>query len=306
MALVAALVLRNIRLVHSWNSGFANGRHARWQTVISESAKVPYHILFGTQAKAHFDIWAVLFFLSAVTVLWRAVANRRQGLACSRLPETSRTIVIWISVFAGTFAAATLLAELRTIAADYIRYDFPILPIFLIGCAVLFRFASDRIGRVAAVACVFSIAVIDARSLFAQREANMSSLPTDLLAQQVRPGISIGSFIENAVPPNATLVATAGQAVHYLLKRPVVAIIEPQYTVHAWDEADLRGVMEGFGAQYLLVFPGAGKERAPEQQAVPFLRALTEGHNPSWLTVAARTPGVILYRCAMCANEPLR
>jgi len=304
LTLVAWIMARNIRLVHSWNSGFANGRHAPWQTVISESARVPYHVLFGTQTKAHLDIWAVLFFTSLLVLAWRALANRRQGPAPARLPHTRRTTVIWMLVFAAAFAGGTLVAELRTIVADYVRYDFPLLPIVLIVCGVLFRFVNDRIARVAALACVLSVVMIDVHSLVAQRQAGMSSLPTDLLAQQVQPGTSMRTWIEQTVPSDATLIATEGQAVHYLLNRPVVAIIEPQYTVHTWDETDLRSVMRRFGAQYILVFPGAGKERAPEQQSVPFLLALSEGHNPGWLSVAARTRGVILYRCSSCSTVP--
>ena len=103
-------------------------------------------------------------------------------------------------------------------------------------------------------------------------------------------------YIKDSVPSDSVLVATEGQAVYYLLKRPVVSIIEPQYSLHTWDESDVKSVMQSFKAQYLLVFPGAGKMRAPEQQASPFLHELVEGHSPAWLAVAARTPGVILYR----------
>jgi hypothetical protein len=69
-------------------------------------------------------------------------------------------------------------------------------------------------------------------------------------------------------------------------------------------EAVTDVTMRRFGAQYVLVFPGAGKDRAPEQDAIPFFVALSEGHSPAWLNVAARTPGVILYHCASCSSDP--
>ena len=166
--------------------------------------------------------------------------------------------------------------------------------------------AGDTVGRVAAVLCVLSISLIDIRSASATRLTDQSSLPVDLLQQQVQPGESITNFIQAHVPRQDVIVATEGQAVYYLLKRPIVSIIEPQYSLHTWNEADVRSVMRSFGAQYFLVFPGAGEDRAPEQQSGPFLLALTEGHPPSWLSVAARTSGVILYRCADCAKTPAR
>ncbi len=303
---IAPVIIRNMALAHSWNSGFANGRHTPWKNVISDTLKAPYHIVFGEGSTARVDIWTVLFLLSALVLMGRAFANRRRSLASARLPAISSTILGWLLVFAVAFAVGILAAEFSTYAANEVRYNFPVFPVVLIACGVLFQYAGDRAGRIAALLCVLSIATIDTRSLLAARGADQSSLPADLLQQQVQPGLSLQTYIQAALPPNSILAATEGQAVYYLLKRPVVSIIEPQYSLHTWDEADVKSVMRSFGAQYLLVFPGAGKVRAPEQQAVPFLLALTEGHNPSWLSVAARTPGAILYRCAACVKAPVR
>lgn len=289
--LMAPVTIRNIVLTHSWNSGFANGRHTPWKAVLVDTIKAPYHILFGDSAVARLNIWTAVFLFSAFVILWRAYANRRR-----RMSENSGAILGWLFVYAATFTAGILAAELSTYAASEVRYNFPVFPLVLVGCAALFQLADGRIGRIAAGICVLSVAMIDARSVLAARLPGQSSLPADLLQQQVQPGTSIETYIRNTVPGNSVLVATEGQAVYYLLKRPVVSIIEPQYSLHTWSESDLKSVMQSFGARYVLVFPGAGKLRAPEQYASPFLRALTEGHPPAWLSIAARTPGVILYR----------
>lgn len=288
--LTAPVMIRNILLTHSWNSGFANGRHTPWKEVVSDTIKAPYHILFGASAVARLDIWTGLFFLSGIIVVSRAFANR------PRLPQSSRATLLWLLVFVATFTSCILVAELSTYAASEVRYNFPVFPLVLIGCAALFQLGGDRMGRIAALACVFAVVMVNGRSLLAARLSDQSSLPVDLLRQQVHPGLSIGAYINQTIPRKSVLVSTEGQAVYYLLKRPVVSIIEPQYSLHTWDESDVKSVMQSFGAEYFLVFPGAGKMRAPEQDASQFLRALTEGHPPSWLTVAARTPGVILYR----------
>ncbi len=298
--LMVPVTIRNIVLTDSWNSGFANGRHTPWKAVLSDTLKAPYHILFGDSAVARLNIWTAIFLLSAFVILWRAYANRRRGFASNGMTENSGTILGWLFVYAVTFTAGILAAELSTYAASEVRYNFPVFPLVLVGCAVLFQLADGRIGRIAAVICVLSVAMIDARSVLAARVADQSSLPADLLQQQVQPGVTIRSYIKNTVPPASVLVATEGQAVYYLLKRPVVSIIEPQYSLHTWSESDLKAVMQSFGARYFLVFPGAGNVRAPEQEASPFLRALRDGQPPAWLTVAARTPGVILYR----RNDP--
>ncbi len=294
--LMAPVTIRNVVLTHSWNSGFANGRHTPWKAVLSDTLKAPYHILFGDSAVARFNVWTAIFLLSAFVIVWRAYAQRRRGIASSGLAENSGTTLGWLFVYAVTFTAGILAAELSTYAASEVRYNFPVFPLVLVGFAVLFHLADGRIGRIAAVICVLSVAMIDTRSVLAARLPGQSSLPADLLQQQVEPGVSIRNYIDKTVPHNSVLVATEGQAVYYLLKRPVVSIIEPQYSLHTWSESDLKQVMQSFGARYFLVFPGADNVRAPEQEASPFLHALAEGEPPAWLTVAARTPGVILYR----------
>lgn len=299
--LIVPVIIRNLVYTHSWNSGFANGRHTPWREVVVETIKAPYHILFGVQAVARADIWTVIFLLSGVVVVWRAI-HRLRHPAQSLLPGTSPTILVWLGVFAVTFAAGILAAEFSTYAASEVRYNFPVFPLVLIGCGVVFQLAGDRIGRTAAALCVASMLMVDARSLLSARTADQSSLPTALLKQQVRPGLPMAKYIQTTLPHDSVLLATEGQAVYYLLKRPVVSLIEPQYSLHTWDEAGIRSVMRSFRADYFLVFPGAGKSLAPEQQATPFLRGLVDGHPPSWLQIAARTPGVILYRCRDCSS----
>lgn len=299
----APVMIRNVVFAHSWNSGFANGRHTPWKDVLVDSLKAPYHLIFGETAVARLDLWTVIFFLSAALLFWRTLTTLRFGLVATRLSETSRTILAWLLVFAFAFVAGVLAAELSTYAASEVRYNFPVFPVLLIAGGVLLQLADDRIGRTAALLCALSIVIVNARSLLAARTVDQSSLPVDLLQQQVRPGLSIQAYLQTTLPRDAVLVATEGQAVYYLLKRPVVSIIEPQYSLHTWDEADVKAVMRSFGAQYFLLFPGAGHVRAPEQQASSFLKELTAGHPPSWLTVAARTPGVILYSCAACSTS---
>jgi hypothetical protein len=304
--LVAPVILRNIVLVHSWNSGFANGRHTPWKLVVSDTLKAPYHIVFGVASVARFDMWIALFFFAALVLLWRAVANYRNQLPFTRLPEASVVTLTWMLVFAVAFSFGILVAELSTYAASEVRYNFPIFSIVLIACAVVFQFASDRIGRIAAILCVLSVILVNNRSSFAGAlRTGQSTVPAALLQQQIEPGLSMRSYLETALPHDAILLATDGQAVYYLLKRPTVSIIEPQYSLHIWDGPDVHSVMRNFGAQYFLVFPGADKLDAPEQESSPFLHSLTQGHPPSWLSVAARTPGTLLYRCADCAKPAL-
>ena len=110
--LIAPVILHNIVYAHSWNSGFANGRHTPWQEVVADSVKAPYHILFGVASPAHLGIATALFLVAALLLIWRVFANR--GLSSYRLPDVSHSILAWLLVVAVTFAAGILAAEFST------------------------------------------------------------------------------------------------------------------------------------------------------------------------------------------------
>jgi hypothetical protein len=298
--LIGIILLRNTQVTGSWKGGFNSGQANTLRTVVVESAKAAYHLVFGNRAKARLDVWVVIFTLSSLALFWRIVQNWRLSSDAYRFPKSARPALVWVGVVSASYAGGIILTGLKTIAFDALRYDFPLLPLLLILCGVLFQLAGPGIGRIAASVCVLCIAMINIRGLNAPPPVGQAEQVANLLREQVQPGISMRRWLQNALPPNATLVATDGQAAHYVLGQPVLSIIEPKFSRYFWDEAGVRSLMRQRRTSYFLLFPGAPPDSVPEQQSTPFLKALSAGQPPSWLNVAARTPDVILYRCPDC------
>lgn len=292
----ATVILRNIILTGSWNGGFSDSRHAPRAAVLAEIAKAPYHILVGSRTKAHFDIWAALLLLSGAALAGMALAALRRRREPA-LPTSGCEAWVWIALLTAAYAGGVLLAALTTIASSVERFYFPLLPVMLLMVGALVQLAG-RSGRIVSVVLVLAVVAINAKNLILLHPAQQHAIAADLLAEQVQPGISVRRAIENLMPANGTLFATNGQAVHYLLHRPVVSVLESSN--RAWDESDVRSLMRRFHAGYFLVFPGAQTKFVPEQESTPFLHALAAGQSTGWLSVAARSRGTILYRCAEC------
>jgi hypothetical protein len=284
----------------SWKGGFNSGQANSVRMVVVESAKASYHLVFGNRMKARLDVWAAVFALSALTLVWQIVRAWQFPSNAYHFPKSARPALVWIGIVSASYFGGIILTGLNTIAFDALRYDLPLLPLLLVLCGVLFQLAGPGIGRIAASVCVLCLVLINVRGLNASPLPGQAEEVAKLLGEQVEPGISMQRWLQNTLPPKATLVATDGQAVHYVLGQPVVSIIEPKFSRHFWDEAGIRTLMRQRRISYFLLFPGAPPDSVPEQQSTPFLKALSAGRPPSWLSVAARTPDVILYRCPDC------
>ena len=98
------------------------------------------------------------------------------------------------------------------------------------------------------------------------------------------------------------MAAVEGQAVHYILRSPVVAVIPAAATSRQGDGPAFQSLMRQFRAQYLLVFPGLDPDRIPEQSSYEFLRQLASGDAPTWLEPVARTRNAVVYKCVGCGT----
>jgi hypothetical protein len=122
------------------------------------------------------------------------------------------------------------------------------------------------------------------------------------LTEEVQPGVPLIEWLRQKLGRDGTMIAVEGQAVHYILKSPVVAVIPSGATSRRGDGPAFQALMRQFGAQYLLLLPGAPQDRIPEQSSYEFLRQVASGDTPAWLEPAARTRDAAVYRCIDCTN----
>jgi len=111
----------------------------------------------------------------------------------------------------------------------------------------------------------------------------------------------MANWLTSHVSPQDVLIAANGQIVHYVLQRPVVALIDPASSARETSASAFHALMSQFGARYLLLFPGS--KAVPEQDDTPFLNSLAAGSAPPWLTLATRTSDVEVYECTDCGKQ---
>jgi 4-amino-4-deoxy-L-arabinose transferase-like glycosyltransferase len=293
---IVPIQIRNIVDTGSWRGGFSGAGGHRLSVVLSEAVKSCYYLVFGSGVPVRRDIWIVAFALSLLLLCVFAI---RQGRTGWRFPPGA---LPWLGLLVAAYLGGILLTTLTSIAMALTRYFMPVYPLLLacLAGAVSPLAAGKRYAAVAIM--VLAVVVIQSRSLAARPGPARHMVVRETLRQETPNGTTVEQWLRDRLTPEDVLVAVNGQAVHYVLQRPVVALIDPQYSNRPVDEAAFHSLMALYGARYLLVFPGADAVLAPEQNAIPFLRNLAAGESPKWLAPAVRTSGVAVYECAGCAR----
>jgi hypothetical protein len=294
-----AIIARNSILTGSWRGGFSNSHKNNLKWVLVESVKAFYHMVFGDRVVAHLSIWIVLFAcaLPVAGVLaflaWRS--TKRQ-----ETPPAFRAATTWLALLVCVYWAGIVYAVMHSIASDLVRYYFPAYPLVLVILAAA-TLARKPLENIVIAALVVAVLAVQSRSLLTRPPSPPDLAVRNVLKEEVQPGTSIGKWLTSHVSPKDVLVAANGQIVHYVLQRPVVALIDPASSSRKIDDAGLHALMSQFGARYLLLFPGS--QDVQEQDDTPILNSLAAGSAPPWLTLATRTSDVELYECVSCVTS---
>ena len=297
-----AIMLRNYRLIGSWRGGFSAGQGHSIKFIVVESVKAFYHIAFGDRVVAHLNIWAILFLCSFVAAVALAVLAWRSGRA-AELPPNFALLAGWPALLVAIYGAGIIYAAMHSIASDLGRYYFPAYPLVLAILAAA-TLAHKTLEKAVLTVLVIAVLAVHSRSLLTKPNPPLIADVQRVFSEDVKPGDSLGQWLAGHVSRKDVLIAVNGQAVHYILQRPVVSMIQPIYSDHVYDDAGFHALMAQFGARYVLLFPGS--TLTPEQDEIPFLHALAAGSYPPWLSVAAKTRDATLYECGDCALSRLR
>lgn len=299
---IVPILVRNSVVTGSWKGGHSNGKSHPVSEVVHEFVTAPFHITLGDNARLTVDVWAMLL-VAAACVLAVALAGQARTVRLSR-PGFTLPALFWLAVMGGGYAAGIILTELTTIAAAT-HYYLPVYPLALMAAGAGLRRVASLMSRVALAACVICVLVINARSVANPRPEAPDGEVARLLNQPVEPGIPLKAWLKTRLRPCSVLVSTNGQAVYFVLRQPVVSIIDGGSSSREWNSATLRQLMEHYGAEYLLVFPGADPYAVLEQYNIPLFHELAGGGSLPWLHIAARVPGVIVYQCSECGRAAL-
>ena len=89
-----------------------------------------------------------------------------------------------------------------------------------------------------------------------------------------------------------------GEALYYVLNRPVVSILDPPEFSDPSDSGTFLDLMTRYKSRYLLLFPAIQTGSA----SFPFLNGLLTGETHDWLKLRVRTPDIAVYECEVCAK----
>lgn len=298
--LAGSVQIRNTVDTGSWRGGFTkSGRHSAI-TVVVETLRSLFHLVTGDRVPLRFDIWMLILVLSAALMLFFVI---RATMAKPVNPVPGRFEPLGWALFVGfAYIGGVMLAAMTTIAYDLPRYYFPVYPLLLACTAAAASVVAEGRKSLVVVLFVLSVITIEGRNLFVKPGQADWLLTRSMLAEEVQPGTSLLEWLRRQVRPDGTILAVEGQAVHYVLRRPVVAVIPAGDTGRQPDEAGFRSVMLQFRSRYLVLFPNAPPERIPDQTSYGFLQSVASGNAPAWLRLAARTRNAAVYECADCAN----
>ncbi len=294
--LVATVLVRNILEAGSWRGGFTSGGGHSLRFVLTETAKAVYHLVFGDRAPAGIDFWTVLFALALVAACsaWWKVQWRS---------DFNSAAVVWSGILVAAYTAGIMETALTTIAWSLNRYIVPLYPVVLAGLAAVFSIPATRRQVLSVAAMALSVVAVQSRSLSIPPPPAPHLIAAADLQQHVESGVSARQWLLDHVPPSSAVVSVNGQAMHYLLQRPTVSVIEPEDSSNRMDDTFFHAVMKRFSAHYLVVFPGEKSFATSPQDSIPFLHGLISGDIPHWLNRAASTRNTAIFECRDCVAQ---
>jgi hypothetical protein len=299
--LTGSVQIRNIFYTGSWRGGFDySGRRAPGAVLLG-TVRAFSHLITGDRVPVRFDVPMAIFLLSTALGLFLFI--RAWFVRAGSVRET------WVwTLFVGlAYTGGVILASLTTIAGDFPRYFFPVYPLLLIFTAVICSTVVCSSGAgglksLAVVLFVLSAVIVQGRNLFVAPEQPDWIFTRAILREEVQPGISFIQWLRKQDGPDEAIVAVEGQAVHYVVERPVVAVLPAEASARRMDEPGVRSLMLHFHSRYLLLFPDAPADRVPEQVSSPLLLSLAAGKVPAWLKPAAHTHDAAVYECEDCVK----
>lgn len=298
--LAIPILVRNTVITGTWRGGHSSGNGHTVAEVAREFLTAPFHIGLGDNAPISTGLWTALLLATGCFLVW-TLAARWKTPPPPVWPAYTLPALVWFAILSGGYVAGIVLTELTTIAAAT-HYYLPVYPIVLIAAGMAFRLATSVRARVALVLCVLPVLAVNALSVVYPRSLSSEREVARLMNGEVEPGVPLRQWLQGRLRPGSVLFSTNGQAVYWVLRQPVVSIIDGGSTSQEWTPAALRDLMAKYRATYLMVFPAADRYAVLEQYNIPLFGQLAAGESPEWLRIAARTPGVIVYECSGCAQ----
>jgi hypothetical protein len=295
--MLVVLFTRNAVLCGSWKGGNTKVTRLGMMVGISKIATGVWHLLLGD---ARFGTLHVVFLvaISLATAIALGVT-----LSSRRIPIGIASDAALPGFCFGFYCACMLYMGTHSVITVGRRMFYPFLPwILLLGSALLFwcthhtKHAALRSAFVAIILAGFvSYVTLNAGDIVSQQRPNPDRVVIALFAG-TSSASSLLQWFYSHVPDQSVIVAEEGQATGYALRRHTISLVGSRFSDEHWEELEVRHVMEAYGAEYLIIYPGLDPsiDYVPEESG--FLTRLGHGREPEWLHIAARSSLVKIYR----------
>ena len=296
---VAVVLVRNAVVAGTWMGGNSRPVHHSVSSVLFRFVIAAIELAVGPIQRprpAYLVLIAAAMALAAAGV---AVCARARKLAVAIGGREIALVVGYIVVYCGAIAYLGTVTQI-TIEA---RMFLPLLPLVLLAIAVLLSaepVSSSTRTRTAARVLVGSFMVAYALAGLGTvlRPARYPEhrFVADALALPMANGVPLARWLEETIPPDATIVSVEGQATEYVFHRNTISVTGRDFTNLVWDEAEMRDTMARFGAWYLVVYPDVVAKGATDHLDSELLRRLLAGNIPPWLELVAENPKAMVFR----------
>jgi hypothetical protein len=290
-ALLASIMIRNLLLVDSWKGGNDKQVNNSMSAVLGDYFRTHIHLLFGMHV---LDVWvASVTAISAAVVLWSAakLLRNRQHIA-ALLPSGGFLLVAYVSI---STAGMIYLGKTSDISFGP-RMFYPLLPLYIIGALTVVQRAwmpafsvraQTRYLKSFAVIFVVLYGWANLREFIARNEPSMADEFQNSYSKAMANGLPLREWIDANIGRNEVIAADWGQATGYFLERPVLSLIESEYSTISWDQETLVSQMQRFHARFLILNLTMKSKRDPVRVESQFLaEAICCRVNPGFHIVA--------------------
>ena len=240
LVLAGLLMGRNYLSVGTWKGGNDLPVHNSFQSVAAGYVRAQWHLLTGEHA-LKLGVWEVLLLVGVVAVVLLAVRMGRPPFGWS---------LVLILLCLGVYSLGIVYAGLTSSISFVTRMFLPLLPLYAMLAARLLP-ARAGVGLKAALCLLLAgYAGSNARDLAQPLpRAEDQTLAAELAG--LRP------WLDAHVPASETVFAADGQAVGFVLHRPVVSLVGARYSREQWECGPLKAEMSRFHSHYVILYKSA-------------------------------------------------
>ncbi|MBW0119085.1 hypothetical protein, partial [Pseudonocardia abyssalis] len=290
--LFGALLLRNVVVAGSWRGGNTVSVDHPVGGLVLDTADALLHLVIGDASSLPARAAQAVLGLAALVGLVVLVRRR---------PRPATGPVVLLGAVVAVYGVLMFEAGLVSVISYGPRMFFPLLPTALLLLALLAaatvpvvpapRTAEPprRGPRYAGATAVAAIGLlVGVLGVLTTSDPPPDAGVAQRLAAPVAGGDTVPEWLDARLGPDEPVLAADGQATGYVLRRPVVGLVESTFSDLRWNEDTVAATMDRFDARYLVLYrhPQDGGGQVVEEET-PFLRILLAGRPVATLTPVA-------------------